>query len=335
MNMKRSLIYVVLTITLLIDSNLFVNNGWSAGGEIISFLARRDEARPIIFIDIQGEILQTLMTAPGELSAFTWSPNGRSIAYGSRQTGNPDIHLMDVDSNTHRQLTFHWSRDLWPSWSLDGKWIAFVSERAGAMDLYRMNVDGKSVRQLTDQGGCSGAAWSPDSQWIAFASAPGGGGYSLFVMDAMGRELRQIVGNVAFPGCTWSPDGKQIAFTSYDAEGGMQIFRIDAGGRNRHQLTGFNQGIRIYAPAWSPSGAWIAYILAEEPFKPVPIEQIFANAVISVVDTAGGGHGKSFEATRGLVSGPFIEWAPKRFLSVAPNPEKRMTFWGRLKQSEK
>ena len=335
--MKRSLTYVVLVIALLIDSGLFVSNGWSAGDEIISFLARRDETDPIIFINIQGEILQTLMTDPGHPSAFTWSPDGSSVAYGSNQSGTPNIHVMDVDTNTHRQLTFHWSRDLRPSWSPDGKWIAFISERAGAMDLYRMDVDGKRVRQLTDQGGCGGAAWSPDSQWIAFASAPGGGGYSLFVMDAMGRELRLLVANVRHPGCTWSPDGKQIAFTLYDAEGGMQIFRIDADGRNRHQLTWFDQHARIYAPMWSPSGKWIVYLLAErqEPFKPVPVDQIFANAVISVVDTTGNGQGKSFEVTRGLVRTSSIEWAPKGFFSVSPSAEKQKTLWGRLKQTDK
>ena len=335
MNIKHVLIYVVLWTTLLIDSSLLIGNGWTAEGEIISFLAVRDETRPIIFMNTRGEILQTLMTDPGHLSAFTWSPNGRSIAYGSGQTGNPDIHLMDVGTNRHRQLTFHGNRDLWPSWSPNGKWIAFVSERAGEMDLYRMDVDGKSVRQLTNQGGCSRAAWSPDSQWIAFASAPGGRGYSLFVMDAMGRRLRQLAGNVRLPGCTWSPDGERIAFISSDAEGGMDIFGIDVDGKNLHQLTWSDPQALIFQPVWSPSGKWIAYILGERQVGPVPINRIFANSVISVVDTTKGGRGESFETTRGLVFNSSIEWAPKGFLSVDLSREKQMTFWGRLKQSEK
>lgn len=336
--MKRTLIYVVLASALLMGSRGWVPQPvWAEiGGDIISFLASRDEARPIILMNTQGEVLQKLRTEPGHLSSFTWSPDGSSVAYGSNQSGSPNIHVMDVDTNTHRQLTFHWSRDLWPSWSPDGKWIAFVSERAGAMDLYRMDINGKRVRQLTDHGDCGRAAWSPDSQWIAFAS-DGGGGYSLYVIDAMGRELRLLVANVSHPGCTWSPDGKQIAFTLNDAEGGMQIFRIDADGGNRHQLTWFDQRASIYRPVWSPSGKWIAYLLAErqEPFKPVPIEEIFANAAISVVDTAGGGQGKSFEVTRGLMRNSSIEWAPKGFLSVSPSAEKQTTLWSKLKQSEK
>ena len=73
----------------------------------------------------------------------------------------------------------------------------------------------------------------------------------------------------------------------------------------------------------------------QEPFKPVPIEEIFANAVISVVDTAEDGQGKSFEVTRGLMRNSSIEWAPKGFLSVSPSAEKQTTSWGQLKQSEK
>ena len=329
--MKGIQTYVILLLSIC----LFVSSGRVAAGETISFISR-EQARPIILMDIRGEILKKVLTAPGKPAALTWAPDGRAFAYGSRRTGNPDIHVMDTRTNTHHQLTFHGSRDLWPAWSPNGKWIAFVSDRTGWMSIYRMDVNGENVKKLTNRGDCGRPAWSPDSQWIAYALAPNKGVYVLFVMDAEGRKTKSLAANVPLPGCTWSPDGKQIAFISHGAGGGTNVFSIDTNGRNLRQLTQLDQRAAIFQPVWSPSGKRIAYLLGERPagLGPVPIDQIYAKAVIQIIDTAKEGHAETIEATRGLLSNPSIEWVPEGFFSVSPSAEKQITFWGRLKQAE-
>ena len=331
--MKRIVIYRVL----LLSIGLFVNSGWvKTESDVISFIAKKDGSRSICLVSARGEILQKLMTAPEYPAALTWSPDGDLIAYHSNQGGNLDIYVMDMRKKTHRQLTFHGGRDLWPAWSPNGKWIVFVSEREAEMDLYKMDVNGENVKRLTNLGGCGRPAWSPDNRWIVFASAPAGRPYSLFIMSSEGRKLRTLKENIALPGCTWSPDSKQIAFVSWDAEGGTDIFSMNINGRNLRQRTWSDPRALIFSPVWSPSGKWIAYVLAQMPvvLKPALIDQNFDAPVICVVNTADGVRGEPLEATRGL-TGNTLEWTPQGFFSVSPSREKRMTFWGELKQLEK
>ena len=329
MNMKRLRSYVVLGMVLLLSMSLFANSGWEeTEWDVISFVSKKDKDSSIILMNTGGATLERLAMDPGVPSEFTWSPNGRSIAYDSWHGGNLDIYVMDVGTNEHRQLTFDGNKDRFPAWSPNGKWIAFVSERAGSGNIYRMDANGENMRQLTNKKDCRKPAWSPDSQWIAFSSE-----HSLWIMDADGRRLRELTLTKRFSECSWSPDGKQIAFTSSLPNGGTEVFSIDVNGKNRRQLTRSVQLAVIWGPVWSPSGKWIAYIVGRIPAGGGPVTQIMTNGVISIVNTVDGAGGKPIEATRGLPK-QSLQWVPKQLLPVSPSVEKQITLWGALKQPE-
>lgn len=340
-NIKRTQTYVILGMALLLSISLFLSSGWAAETEIISFLPRDDEDLSIYLVNTQGKLLQRLMVGPESIGAFSWSPDGGSIVYGSNRNGAPDIYVMDVRTVTHRRLTFlEGSRDIWPAWSPNGKWIAFISERNGGMDIYRMDVSGENVMRLTNRGGCKRPAWSPDSQSIAFSGKRKDAeiGSFIYLMSAEGRGLRRLT-DTSTRVCTWAPNGKEIAFVPPgDAVGGTALFSIDIDGKNMRQLTRLYKGLVTISDAtWSPSGKCVAYVLVQLPeIRPgirIPAEDIFANSVISVVNTADIGGDEPLEATRKLV-GSDIQWVPDGFLSVSPSAEKQTTLWGKLKQPE-
>ena len=332
--MKRTLIYVVFGIALLIGAFTFISRGWADERDVLSFVSTTDEDRPIILMNTQGEVLQKLRTEPGHPYTFTWSPDRRSIVYEACWNAKCQIHLMEISTNArrhaHRQLTFDGDKNELPTWSPNGKWIAFTSDRAGDNDLYRMDIDGENVIRLTKERKSDKPAWSPNSRWIAFVSHS-----TLFVMDAEGGNVRHLgeAGTVSTD-CTWSPDGKQIAFITAGVEDGRVIFRIDVidvNGQNTRQLAKSEKGTFIRELVWSPSGKWIAYILTQQKGLAA---QLFANGVIHVVDTVGGGGGKPIEATKGI-GARYMSWVPTASLPVSPSTEKQTTYWSRLKQSEK
>ena len=335
--MRRILTYVGLGMVLLLSSLPFVSSGWAAETETLSFLPRKGGDRSIYLVNTRGQLLKTprLIVGPGRIGTFSWSPDGRSVTYGSNQDGDPDIYVANLRTNMEHQLTFDASRDIWPVWSPNGKWIAFISERAGNMDIYRMDADGKNVKRLTNQELCKRPTWSPDSQSIAFVSKS-----SLYVMTTDGRGTRRLAETSSID-CSWSPDGKEIAFVPRgDAVGGAAIFSIDVNGRNMRQLTRlYKDLVLISGHAWSPSGKWIAYTLTEINLLrqgPIPVvDEFFAKSVICLANTADGRSGKPLEETRGLAAGGSLEWVPAGFLSVSPSTEKLMTLWGELKQTHK
>ena len=333
--MKRAHTYMVLGTMLLIGAFAFVSNGWTDERDVLSFVSTTDEDRPIILMNTQGEVLQKLRTEPGHPYTFTWSPDRRSIAYEACQNANCQIYLMEISTNirrhVHRRLTFNGDRNEWPAWSPNGKWIAFTSDRAGDRNIYKMDVDGENVIRLTKEKKCDEPVWSPDSRWIAFVSHHDA---TLFVMDAEGKNVRHLGkrGEVLLK-CTWSPDGKQIAFISADIEDGIvyTIDVIDIDGQNTRQLTKSEKGTVIRELAWSPSGKWIAYILTQ---PNGPVAQLFANGVVNIVDTIGGGQAETIETTQGM-GVRYLSWVPTEFLSVSPSAEKQITTWSKLKQTNK
>jgi Tol biopolymer transport system component len=109
-----------------------------------------------------------LTDQPGWERFPSLSPDGKSVAYASRTTGNWDIYLQRVGGRNPINLTKDsLADDSQPAFSPDGEWIAFRSERGGG-GIFVMGATGESVRRLTDSG--HNPAWSPDGREIAYAT---------------------------------------------------------------------------------------------------------------------------------------------------------------------
>ena len=334
--MKRTLIYVVLGATLLLNGSFLTRTGQASKRGMLSFVDYKGST-DIYLIDSAGGDFQKFTTDDSQKSAVTWSPEGRFFGYHSNVGGNHDIYVMDVRKKESRQLTNHPGRDLYPAWAPNGKWIAFMSDRTGSLHIYRIDADGSNLTLLTKQGHTgTPPAWSPDSKWIAYASYQDGEQF-LYVMAADGGRKRKLIQDMNISGCTWSPDGKQIAYAAgITGREGVNIMITDPMGNKRRNLTQVGRGAWARSPAWSPDGKSIAYFFAILP-KMMPGERIevakfWADNVICVINVTGENEGKPLETTRKISSNPV--WVPDPFFSVSPSVEKQSVVWGRLKASE-
>ena len=129
-------------------------------GEILTAPAEKGDARNL-----------TISTGTADRDP-AWSPDGKTIAYFSDESGEYELHLKPQDGlgdgKKHKlgdAPSFYYS----PRWSPDGKRIAYSDKRK---QLWYIDLDsGKSTKVDTDPTALAGpplAEWSPDSKWIAY-----------------------------------------------------------------------------------------------------------------------------------------------------------------------
>ena len=188
------------------------------------------------------------------------------IVFGSsRNNGNHDIFLMDLDGSNQTRLTTSGAYDDQPKWSPDSSKIVFMSGRDGNFEIYTMNADGNSQTRITNNPAADGfPAWSPDGTKIAFVRGDlrNPSTFEIFVMKADGTNQVKLTNDSAIDGVpSWSPDGSKIVFMSggssvFDANS-FEIYVMDADGNNRTRLT--NNSIADGQPSYSPDGKKIVF----------------------------------------------------------------------------
>jgi TolB protein len=188
-----------------------------------------------------------------------WSPDGRSLAYVSFRTKNPDVYLASIFEGKSSNLTKGAGQNFAPAFSPDGKRIAYSSSRGGNSEIWVANSDGSSPKKLTSSPGADTApVWSPTGAEIAFTSDRAGQP-QIYVMDSEGLNVRRLtnVGNWN-DAPAWNPNPvySEIAYTSR-IEGGFNIAVVDLATRQVRQITE-GRGSCEY-PSWAPSGRHLTF----------------------------------------------------------------------------
>ncbi len=121
----------------------------------------------------KGDIRNLTMTPGAAERSPSWSPDGKSIAYFSDESGEYALHVRSQDGKGATKKiglgtpsSFFYN----PVWSPDSKKIAFIDKRNNTwfVDL----AIGTPIKvSYNPYGGPSTAVWSPNSQWLAFTKA--------------------------------------------------------------------------------------------------------------------------------------------------------------------
>ncbi len=163
-----------------------------------------------------GRIIQLHQTPGVRERAGVFSPDGKTIAFITDETGEQELAVCDAaGAAPHRVLTSRGKGWLFmPTWSPDGKWLAF-GDLTQALFITRVEsgetaqVDASDVWEITEY------AFSPDSKWLAYVKEQRNGTSAIFLWNVENRQPQRVTSGFSRDHSpAWDPDGKFLYFLS-------------------------------------------------------------------------------------------------------------------------
>jgi Tol biopolymer transport system component/DNA-binding winged helix-turn-helix (wHTH) protein len=223
---------------------------WSPDGQRIAFNRQSDTDCAIYIVPALGGAERKVLTCPntslGGLTTLAWSPDGKYIAFTSKDPKEEPakIHLVSPDTFARRTLTSPSAEnagDLTPAFSPDSQRVAFARQSsAGTADIYIVPITGGEPTRLTfDNAVLRGLAWTADGREIIFSSsrADGGAGQhydfglafisGLWRISASGGAAERVtIGGLNFFFPNISRQGNRLTYVQRSPED-ANIYRID------------------------------------------------------------------------------------------------------------
>lgn len=257
---------------------------WSPDGKSIAFLRSYRTSYDLFTVSAAGGSERRITTrgvyfsgfvklsyARNENTDYSWSPDGTSIAYSSRESGFSNIFTVVVDDLTEATISQNTNSTLRlvsPLWSPDGKRIAYVARPSGGGATTRtvwIYDHGKSTPMLESPDDLKLIGWSRSGDSLLLIKRPAAG-YKIDVQDLMlislstrDRDSKMLTTMKEAREVSLSRDGTLVAFTSRE-DGRDNVWVTPITGGQARKLTA-NSGTRLFVSSlvWSPDSKVIYF----------------------------------------------------------------------------
>jgi tricorn protease len=180
---------------------------FEARGEILTVPAEKGDPR-------------NLTNTPGVAERDpAWSPDGKSIAYLSDESGEYALHVRDARGGEVKKYALGRAPSFYyaPRWSPDGKRIAYTDKR---LNLWYLDL-GSGTNTLVDTDNYDeetrslDPVWSPDGRWLAYTKVLDNLLHAVFLYSLEEGKARQLTdgqSDARFP--AFDRSGKYLYFTA-------------------------------------------------------------------------------------------------------------------------
>ncbi len=181
---------------------------FEAYGEIFSVPAEKGDVR-------------NLTQSPGVADRDpSWSPDGKTIAYFSDESGEYALYLRSQDGlSPARKIDLGSPPSFFygPTWSPDSKKIAYADKR---QKLWYVSVEGGApvpvdADTIPVWGTSMDEAWSPDSQWITYTKSLLNNLRAVYIYSVADRSIHQVTDGMSDARSPrFDHNGKYLYFTA-------------------------------------------------------------------------------------------------------------------------
>ena len=222
----------------------------------IAYVTRVANRYTLRITDADGEGGQVALNSTQPIISPAWSPDGKSLAYVSFESGKAVVWAHDVATGDRRAIANFRGSNSAPTWSPDGGTLAVTLSRDGISQIYLMDPSGGSLRRITQSSAIdTEPVFTPDGKQIYFVSDRGGSPQVYRVAASGGNAERVTFSGNYNISPALSPDGRTLAYVSRNG-GEFRITTLDLGGGAVRVVSDTTDD---ESPSFAPNGKLIIY----------------------------------------------------------------------------
>jgi TolB protein len=224
---------------------------WSPDGQWLAYVSFENKKSAIYVQFVKTGERRQVSARAGINGAPVWSPDGKKLALTlGGSGGNPDIYLLELQTQNLTRLTEDPAIDTEAAWAPDGKSIYFTSDRAGGPQIYKIGVNpGDRPKRITFTGNYNARPrLSADGNLLAMVTLDSGN-YRVAVQDLSNGTVRVLSKGHLDESPSFAPNGATLMYSEREGSRGI-LATVSVDGLTGLRLKS-EQG-EVRDPAWGP-----------------------------------------------------------------------------------